>query len=60
MKERVGDEELIIISVAVRGKNDHIRFYSQMLNNVLLLCSENFSISIFRSGHQQIMHKLRM
>ena len=30
MKERVGDEKLII-SVAVRGINDHIRFYSQML-----------------------------
>jgi len=28
MKERVGDEKLIIISVAVRGINDHIRFYS--------------------------------
>jgi len=27
----VGDEKLIIISVAVRGINDHIRFYSQML-----------------------------
>ena len=26
MKERVGDEKLIIISVAVRGINDHIRF----------------------------------
>jgi len=26
MKERVADEELIIISVAVRGINDHIRF----------------------------------
>jgi len=25
MKERVGDEKLIIISVAVRGVNDHIR-----------------------------------
>jgi len=25
MKERVGDEKLIIISVAVRGINDHIR-----------------------------------
>jgi len=24
MKERVGDEKLIIISVAVRGINDHI------------------------------------
>jgi len=24
----VGDEKLIIISVAVRGINDHIRFYS--------------------------------
>ena len=31
MKERVRDEKLIIISVAVRGINDHIRFYSQML-----------------------------
>jgi len=31
MKERVGDEILIIISVAVTGINDHIRFYSQML-----------------------------
>ena len=31
MKERVGDEKLIIISVAFRGINDHVRFYSQML-----------------------------
>jgi len=31
MKERVGDEKLIIISADVRGINDHIRFYSQML-----------------------------
>jgi len=31
MKERVGDEKLIIIRVAVRGINDHVRFYSQML-----------------------------
>ena len=31
MKERVGDEKLIIISVAVRGISGHIRFYSQML-----------------------------
>ena len=31
MKERVGDEKLIIISIAVTGINDHIRFYSQML-----------------------------
>ena len=31
MKERVGDEQLIIISVAVRGINDNIRFYSQRL-----------------------------
>ena len=31
MKERVGDEKLITISVAVRGIKDHIRFYSQML-----------------------------
>ena len=30
--KRVGDEKLIIIiSVAVTGINDHIRFYSQML-----------------------------
>jgi len=28
IKERVGDEKLIIISVAVRDINDHIRFYS--------------------------------
>jgi len=28
MKERVGDEKLIIISEAVRGINDYIRFYS--------------------------------
>jgi len=30
MKERVGDEKLII-SVAVRGINDHTRFYSQII-----------------------------
>ena len=30
MKERVGDEKLIITGVAVRGINDHIRFYSQL------------------------------
>jgi len=28
MKERVGDEKLIIISVTVSGINDHLRFYS--------------------------------
>ena len=28
LKERVGDEKLIIISVTVRGINDHITFYS--------------------------------
>ena len=28
IKERVGDEKLIIISVTVRGINNHIRFYS--------------------------------
>jgi len=27
MQERVGDEKLIIIGVAVRDINDHIRFY---------------------------------
>ena len=31
MKEREGNEKLIIISAAVRGINDHIRFYSQRL-----------------------------
>jgi len=31
MKERVGDEKLIIINVAIRGINDHIRFYHQHL-----------------------------
>jgi len=35
MKERVSDEKLIIglisVAVSVRGINDHIRFYSQML-----------------------------
>ena len=28
MKQRVGDEKLIIISATVRGVDDHIRFYS--------------------------------
>ena len=28
MKERVGNEKLIIISMTVSGINDHIRFYS--------------------------------
>jgi len=28
MKERVGDEKLIIISVTVMDIDDHIRFYS--------------------------------
>jgi len=32
MKERVGDEKLII-SVAVRGINDHIRFYTVSQKN---------------------------
>ena len=31
MKERVGGGKLILISMTVRGINDHIRFYSQML-----------------------------
>ena len=31
MKERVGDEKLIIINVAVRGINVHIRFYTGLL-----------------------------
>jgi len=36
MKERVGDEKLIIISVAVRGVNDHIRwvFYFQTADSL--------------------------
>jgi len=33
MKQRVGDEKLIIISAAVRGINDHIRFYSMHRSN---------------------------
>ena len=37
MKERVGDEKLIIISVVVRGINDHIRFYSHRERK----CAEN-------------------
>ena len=32
MKERVGDEKLIIIGVAVRGINDHIRFYKRLVS----------------------------
>jgi len=36
MKERVGDEKLIIKSVTVRGINVHIRFYSQMLCTVAI------------------------
>jgi len=28
MKERVGDEKLIIVSITVSGINDHIRFHS--------------------------------
>jgi len=31
MKERVGDEKLIIIGVAVRDINNHIRFYNKGL-----------------------------
>jgi len=31
VKERVGDEKLIIISITVSGINDHIRFFSCML-----------------------------
>ena len=31
MKERVGDEKLIIIGVAVRDINNHIRFYNECL-----------------------------
>jgi len=27
MKDTVGDEKLIIVTVAARGINDHIRFY---------------------------------
>jgi len=36
MKERVGDEKLIIIGVAVRDINDHIRFYSQRLGTAAI------------------------
>jgi len=34
MKERVGDEKLIIISVAVRGINDHV----ESIGNTSLVC----------------------
>jgi len=34
MKERVGDEKLIIISVAVRGINDHV----ESMGNTSLVC----------------------
>ena len=41
MKERVGDEKLIIIiSVAVRGINVHIRFYVQL--NALHSCHQPY------------------
>ena len=33
MKERMGDEKLIIISVAVRGINDHIRLCMLVQNS---------------------------
>ena len=49
MKERVGDEKLIIISVAVRGINDHIRFYSQRLCTAAYV--EQF-IGYYKSDHQ--------
>ena len=53
MKERVGDEKLIIglISAAVRGINDHIRFYSQML------CpkSQSLYISVAISVKQEVL-----
>ena len=32
----MGDEKLTIISVAVRGVNDHIRFYSQMSSVIVI------------------------
>ena len=41
MKERVGDEKLIIVSVAVRGINDHIRFYSFSSPSVSCICHRN-------------------
>ena len=39
MKERVGDEKLIIIGAAVRDINDHIRFYSQRLMLFIMYCN---------------------
>ena len=39
MKERVGDEKLIIITVAVRGINDHIRKILQL--NALHSCHQH-------------------
>jgi len=37
MKERVGDEKLIIISVAVRGINDHIRPYKTIYDHIMTI-----------------------
>jgi len=39
MKDRVGDEKLIIISVTVSGMNDHIRLYMQL--NALHSCHQH-------------------
>jgi len=50
MKERVGNEKIIIISVAVRGINDHIRFYSQMLGTAAI----NTSNTVTRQEHRPV------
>jgi len=50
---RMGDEKLIIISVAVRGVNDHIRFYSQMHCRLQLP-----STPLTRQEHRPVLPKL--
>ena len=63
MKERVGDEKLIIIglSVAVRGINDHIRFYSQMLCTAVIntLPSNNYYARLAAFTNKSVIIFLR-
>ena len=47
MKERMGDEKLIIISVAVRGINDHIRLCMSIMISVVVQSLSRCTISHF-------------
>jgi len=73
MKERVGDEKLIIIGAAVRDINDHIRFYSQRLMLFIKYCNLlqnrhnpftaeiiyiNLSCLLLRTQHRSIAQQL--